>query len=81
MHRRLFLINGSDKCIPIYKKGPSSDPANYRPVSVTSVFGKTMERVVAADMANYLLSNNLLNASQHGFLFRWSTLTNLLESV
>jgi len=40
-----------------------------------------MERVVAADMTYYLLTNKLLNASQHGFLSRRSTLTNLLESV
>ena len=45
------------------------------------VFGKIIERVIAADVTNYLLSNNLLNASQHGFLSRRSTLTNLLESV
>ena len=29
---------------PIFKKGVSSNPANYRPVSLTSVFGKAMER-------------------------------------
>ena len=52
---------------PIYKKGPSSDPANYRPVSLTSVFGKLMERVVASEMLHYLLENRLLNAEQHGF--------------
>ena len=66
---------------PIYKKGPSSDPANYRPVSLTSVFGKLMERVIAVDMTNYLLTNKLLNPSQHGFLSKRSTLTNLIESV
>jgi len=30
----------------IYKKGDSSDPSNYRPVSLTSVFSKLMERIV-----------------------------------
>ena len=66
---------------PIYKKGPSSDPANYRPVSLTSVFGKLMERVVASEMLHYLLENRLLSADQHGSLSKRSTLTNLLESV
>ena len=55
---------------PIYKKGPSSDPANYRPVSLTSVFGKLMERVVASEMLHYLLKNRLLSADQHGFCLR-----------
>ena len=39
-----------------------------------------MERVIAADMIDYLLRNSLLNVSQHGFLSKRSTLTNLLES-
>ena len=47
--------------IYMYKKGPSSDPANYRPVSLTNVFGKIMERVVAADMIGCLLWNSPLN--------------------
>ena len=45
---------------PIFKKGVSSNPTNYRPVSLTSVFGKVMERVVAADILEYLLVNKLL---------------------
>ena len=40
-----------------------------------------MERVVAADMLDYLLTNKLLNSNQHGFLSKRSTLTNLLESI
>ena len=66
---------------PIHKKGSLADPANYRPVSLTSVFGKIMERIIAADLLDYLLGNNLLNSGHHGFLSKRSTLTNLLESV
>ena len=50
-------------------------------MSLTSVFGKAMERVVATDMLDYLISNKLLNVSQHGFLSKRSTLTNHLESI
>jgi len=41
---------------PAYKKGSFSDPANYRPISQTSVFCKLMERVIVGEMSNYLLS-------------------------
>jgi len=35
-----------------------------------------MDRIVAEDVIDYLLRNNLLNTSQHGFLSKRSTLTN-----
>jgi Reverse transcriptase (RNA-dependent DNA polymerase) len=66
---------------PLFKKGQSSDPSNYRTVSITSVFGKIMERVIASSMLQHLKQNNLLNDNQLGFLSKKSTLTNLLESV
>ena len=40
-----------------------------------------MERVIAADITDYLLKNKLLSPQQHGFLAKRSTLSNLLETV
>ena len=64
---------------PIYKKGPSSDPANYRPVSQTSIFCKLMERVIVADVTAYMKTKGLISKHQHGFLNGRSTTTNLLD--
>ncbi len=66
---------------PLYKKGPSSDPGNYRPISQTSNFCKLMERVIVADVTTYMQEKRLISKQQHGFLNRRSTTTNLLESL
>ena len=54
--------------IPIHKKG--KDPkkaASYRPISLTSCVGKTMERIVNTRLKWYLETNNLLATQQAGF--------------
>jgi len=66
---------------PAYKKVSSSDPANSRPISQTSVFCKFMERVIVGEMSNYLLSIGAISKHQHGFVTKRSTTTNLLETL
>lgn len=36
--------------ILIFKKGKRTDPRNYTPVSLTSVFSKVMERILSEDI-------------------------------
>ena len=38
------------------QKGPSSDPANYRPISQTSIFCKLMGRVITTELSHHLLT-------------------------
>ena len=65
---------------PIYKnKGKKSDPCNYRPVSLTNVIGKVMERVVKEQLTTYLEKNELISDAQHGFRHGRSPQTNLIE--
>jgi ribonuclease P/MRP protein subunit RPP40 len=64
---------------PIFKKGPKSEPGNYRPISLTSIIGKLLESIIRDHIVNYLESNNLINYSQFGFRRRRSCLTNLLD--
>ena len=52
---------------PIYKKGLHSDPLNYRPISLTSICSKTMERILSDAIRQYLDDNNLLSEAQFGF--------------
>jgi ribonuclease P/MRP protein subunit RPP40 len=54
------------------------EASNYRPISLTSVVLKLLERIIRDQLANHLASNRLLIASQHGFTKRRSCTTNLL---
>ena len=53
--------------IPIFKKGSRYDPLNYRPVSLTSVPGKCMERLVCREILKYLDEHDVLSNEQFGF--------------
>ena len=64
--------------VPIYKKGSKMEAVNYRPVSLTSVVAKVMERMIKRRMMSHLQRNNLINPSQHGFMSKKSTTTNLV---
>src|SRR5437867_6276867 len=63
---------------PIFKKGNTSSVANYRPVSLTVIFGKTLERIIKGKIEEFLNANSSITKSQHGFSKGRSCLSNLL---
>lgn len=88
--RTIFERSLKEQCVPtawrvatitpLYKgKGPKSDPKNYRPISLTSNVCKAMEKIVKNEILKFAKATNLISASQHGFMERRSTLTQLLE--
>ena len=62
----------------LFKEGSRNKPDNYRPVSLTSVVCKLLERLIRDHMVEFLVKHKLINTSQHGFLKARSCLTNLL---
>jgi hypothetical protein len=64
--------------VPIYKKGSRYDPLNYRPISLTSVTCKCLERVLVQHLTAYLEDNNILTDHQFGFRSGRSTMDQLL---
>jgi len=52
---------------PLFKKGDRSKPANYRPVSLTSIGCKLLEHMIHSTVISQLDVNGILNEAQHVF--------------
>lgn len=61
------------RVVPVHKKGSYDDVGNYRPISVTPIFGKIFETVLKQQLMIHLEKNSLLNSSQFGFRNNMST--------
>ena len=64
---------------PIFKGGEKIDPANYRPVSLTSHMIKIFERIITKYLVKYFEERDLFYSRQHGFRKGKSCLTQLLQ--
>jgi hypothetical protein len=53
---------------PIYKKGDKTLASNYRPISLTSICCKLMERIISKQLTEFALNHNVIPKEQHGFL-------------
>ena len=67
--------------VPIFKKGDRSLPANYRPVSLTSIMCKILEHVVHSSIMNHFDNHSILSDAQHGFRKSRSCETQLLVTT
>lgn len=65
---------------PLFKKGNNTDPSNYRPISLTSVACKIMEKILKTTIMTHLTKFKLLANEQHGFVKNKACITNLLET-
>ncbi len=45
----------------IFKKGYKTDPTNYRPISLTSMACKSMERIIRDEMLTHMILHNLID--------------------
>ena len=64
--------------IPIFKKGARYNPLNYRPISLTSVICKCLERIISQQLTAYLEECSILSDNQYGFRSGRSTQDQLI---
>ena len=62
--------------VPIFKKGDKHDVSNYRPISLTCLVAKILERIVKEKLL--ALTDTLIDPKQHGFMESKSCATNLV---
>jgi hypothetical protein len=67
------------KVLPIFKKGDTSLPCNYRPISMLSVFEKILEKIMYKRLISFINKHKILNKHQFGFRNGHSTTLSLIE--
>ena len=65
----------------VFKKGDKTNPANYKPVSLTCIVCKSMEHIIYSQIMNHLDRHNILVEFQHRFRANHSCETQLLNTV
>ncbi|KAJ7424316.1 hypothetical protein BTVI_07024 [Pitangus sulphuratus] len=65
--------------VQAFKKGQKEDPRSYRPVSLTAVPGKVMEKIILGSVEKHLEGNAVTGHSQQGFMRGKSCLSNLIS--
>ncbi|BHF63433.1 hypothetical protein SprV_0200642500 [Sparganum proliferum] len=66
---------------PLFKGGSRASTNNYRPVSLTSVCCKIMEKIIKKALMQFLEQHHLFSDAQHGFRSSRSCLANLLFTL
>ncbi|KAJ7401342.1 hypothetical protein BTVI_96991 [Pitangus sulphuratus] len=52
--------------VPVFKNSKKEDPENYRPVCLTSVPGKILEKIILGNIEKHLQVDTIIGHSQHG---------------
>lgn len=55
------------RVIPLFKKGERKLCTNYRPIALTSIFSKILEKIICIKLSAYLNKYNLIYKYQFGF--------------
>ena len=67
--------------VPVFKNGDDTDPNNYRPISLLSIFNRIFERLMYKRLKSFFEINGLFYESQYGFREKHSTQHALIDIV
>ncbi len=70
----------STSTTPVAKSSRTTDPRQFRPISLAPVVFKILETILKEKLLSHLFQISLLTTRQHGFLPRRRTVTNLLSA-
>nr|VZI28306.1 unnamed protein product [Spirometra erinaceieuropaei] len=71
----------SARITPLHKGGSKASANNYRPINLTSICCKLMEKIIMRELMRFLEQHNLLSDAQHGFRSGRSCVTNFLNCL
>ena len=69
------------KVIPIYKSDDETEPGNYRPISLLSIFNRIFEKLMYHRLKSFLDKNNIFFGSHYGFREKHSTQHAILNNM
>ena len=69
------------KIIPVFKNEDESDPNNYRPISLLSVFNRIFEKLMYKRVKSFIDKHEILSKSQYGFRENCSTEHALIDII
>ena len=55
------------KIVPILKSADQTDPDNYRPISLSSIFNRIYENIMYNRLISFVGKHNILSTAQYGF--------------
>ena len=67
--------------VPVFKKGDKHKPANYRPVSLTSITCKLLEHIIHSNVMAHFDRHSILKDNQYGFRKKRSCETQLIVTI
>ena len=68
--------------IPIHKPDKDlTDPGAYRPISLTSHLGKTLETIINRRLVNYLDKNDIISVKQADFRHHRESIEQVIDAA